>query len=54
LRRGRSLLLLASTLIGIGTADRADAGSPIAGGYDALDRVALAVDGSSRATVPTR
>jgi hypothetical protein len=45
LRRGRALLLLASTLIGIGIFGRADARSPIVGGNDALDRVTLAVDG---------
>jgi hypothetical protein len=39
---GGGVVLLASVLIGAG--NRADAGSPIAGGAVALDRIALAVD----------
>lgn len=43
-RRGGWLLFLAAALIGIGAANRAVAGSPVAGG-GVLDRIALAVDG---------
>jgi Transglycosylase SLT domain len=44
-RRARLLLLLAAALSGIGSGGRSSAGSPIAGGNDVLDRIALAVAG---------